>query len=183
MRLPPALAFLCLFARASAQPLGPASIAQPVDLATGTTTDASAVPAASTAEAETLTQNSRTLLDAQDRKTALSQAEAAVQAGGGADAYAARADAELALGQTDGSLLDYAEAARRDPARYAKKYRELLARLRPHGEKSELARGRTPGGRTMIFIRVMGAAGVLLLVVAVLLLRRKGTVGKSGSEL
>src|SRR6185312_800390 len=169
MKLLPALAFACLLGRASAQPLSPADVAAPNMLSPGTTS-AAAVPAVSTADAASLVQNSETLLDQRDGQDALADAEAAVQAGGGADAYAARAEARIALNRADEGLIDYAEAARRDPGRYQKKYEALKARLEPNGEKGKSAKSHTPGGIALIFVKLLAAAGVILLIVGLRLL-------------
>lgn len=174
MRLLAALALVGLCASASAQPAG---------LSAGTTTTLS-VPASSTGPADTLAQNSGRLLDAQDKKDALSQAEAAVNAGGGAEAYAARADAEAALGRADDALIDYEEAARRDPKRYGAKYETLKDRLHPKTDKNadKAALGGV-AGVSIGMILTLGGAGAALIVFGLLFLRRKKTVGKSGSDL
>jgi hypothetical protein len=171
MRLLAALAVVVWSVRASAQP------------ATGSTVPA-AVPALSTGPADTLAQNSGRLLDAQDKKTALNQAEAAVQAGGGPEAYAARADAELALSKPDDALIDYAEAARRDPGRYGAKYAALKDRLQPKTDKR--AKRAALGGVAGVSIgAILGLAGggAFLIVFGLLYLRRKKTAGKSAAEL
>ncbi|HXT02188.1 MAG TPA: hypothetical protein VN915_16060 [Elusimicrobiota bacterium] len=164
MKLLPALAVLASLGRAAAaQPAG---------------------PAISTADAQSLTQNARTLLDARDAEHALADAEAAVQAGGGADAYAARAQAKIALNRPDAGLIDYAEAARRDPARYGAKYRALQAQLQPKTDKAgQKAAVGGVAGISIFFIIGLACAGVALLIFGFLFLRRKKTVGKSASEL
>lgn len=165
MKLLAALAFAGLLGRAAAQTPPPG------------------VSTAAAAEAETLTQNSQVLLDARDRKTALADAEAAVSAGGGADAYAARAEAKLALSRPDDALIDYAEAARRDPARYGEKYRALLAQLQPKRGESKNAAARGVAGISMKIVLGLAAAGVALIVFGLTFLRRKRNAGKSASEL
>jgi hypothetical protein len=149
-----ALALTCSLARAAAPPLD-----------AGTTEPVSAVDTA------TLTQNAKTLLNAEDRRTALAVAEAAVAAGGGAGAFAARAEAKLALGRPlEEALSDYAEAARLD-ARYGEKYRDLLSRVasRPGKPGDKIKRG--AGGASILFVVVMTAAGLALLAFAILILR------------
>jgi hypothetical protein len=120
-----------------------------------------------------------------DRKAALADAEAAVQAGGGADAFAARAEAKLALSRPDDALIDYAEAARRDPARYGKRYQDLLARLQPRQEtgKGKNAASSGVAGVSIVFIVALGGAGAALVLFGLLFLRRKKSAGKSASEL
>ena len=175
MMLLPALALACLAGRAAAQP-------QP--LAPGAT--APAVSTAAASEAATLTQNSKTLLDVRDSKSALDDADAAVRAGGGADAYAARAEAKLAVSRPDDALIDYAEAARRAPARYEAKNRALQARIEPNASldkprKNAAARG--VAGISIVVLLGLAGAGVALVVFGLLYLRRKKTVGKSAAEL
>ena len=164
MKLLAALALAAFLGRAAAQPIG---------------------PAISTADAQSLTQDARTLLDTRDRKDALADAEAAVQAGGGADAYAARAEAKLALNRPDDALLDYAEAARRDPARFDAKYRSLQARFQPQAAPDKAKKAALSGvaGVSIRFILGLGAAGFALVAFGLLFLRRKRSAGKSASEL
>jgi len=66
-------------------------------------------------------------LQLRDPAQELSQAENAVAKGGGADAYAARADAKRSLGRPfQDYVVDYAEAARLDPKKYAEKFQGIL---------------------------------------------------------
>jgi hypothetical protein len=65
-------------------------------------------------------------LQVQDTQGALKDAEAAVANGGGADAYAALADAKFAVGRPiDEVIAEYAEAMKLDP-KYAVKYKGLI---------------------------------------------------------
>lgn len=135
------------------------------------------------ADASSLTQNARTLLNADDLQTALATAEAAVAAGGGAAAYAARAEAKRALGRPAAEVIeDYAEAARLDP-RYAEKYQGIIAQLRSRALPVKSKDGAAgAGGITMAFVGGLALTGLLLLAISFCFLRRKKNVGKSASE-
>ena len=86
----------------------------------------SSTPVQAAALASGTAESSKIRLDAQDAAGALADAETAVANGGGADAYAARADAKRALGRPmEAVIADYAEAANRDP-RYIEKYKGLI---------------------------------------------------------
>lgn len=66
-------------------------------------------------------------LQLRDPVKELHDAQNAVDHGGGADAYAARADAKRSLGRPfDDYVKDYAEAARQDPKKYGEKFRGIL---------------------------------------------------------
>ncbi|MFI5363208.1 MAG: hypothetical protein ACHQ49_14675 [Elusimicrobiota bacterium] len=122
-------------------------------------------PAASTATAA----YTKILLDAQELDDALKTAEAAVAAAGGAEAYAARADAKFALGRPiDEVIADYAEAAKRD-ARFMVKYKGLIAQR--DSEKNRRSQLQT-GGRTvgagangLAMLLALSAIGCLLFVI------------------
>ncbi|MFI5348146.1 MAG: hypothetical protein ACHQ2Z_01260 [Elusimicrobiota bacterium] len=136
-------------------------------------------------DAATLTSNARYLLDVDELKAALADAEAAVAAGGGADAFAARAEAKRALGRPlSDAIADYAEAARLDP-RYGEKHRGLVEQLQSESRlvKTKELGEAGAGGVSMNFVRGLGAAGVLLIAIGILYLRRKKSAGKSASEL
>jgi hypothetical protein len=137
------------------------------------------------ADPATLTQDAKTLLGAEQLRSALADAEAAVAAGGGADALAARAEAKLALGRPLAEALqDYEAAARLDP-RYGEKYQGLLAQLKsetsPDRPKDRKRSG--AGGIGMGVVGGLAAAGVLLLAFGLLFVRRKKSAGKSAAEL
>ena len=73
--------------------------------------------------------SSKIRLDAHDLPGALADAESVVAKGGGADAFAARADAKRALGMPiEQVLADYAQAVKLDP-RYLEKYDGLVAQV------------------------------------------------------
>jgi hypothetical protein len=114
-------------------------------------------------------------LDAQDAAGALRDAEIALAKGGGADAYAARADAKRALGRpVDEAIADYAEAAKLDP-RYIEKYKGLIAQkeseARPN--RNSIAGGTGLNGVPISEIATAGIAGVMLIVAAVMMLRKR----------
>lgn len=174
-----ALALIGSLARAAAAPLDAGTTVPAQALGAGTTAPASV------ADAATLAQNAKTLLDAGDLKTALADAEAAVAAGGGAEAFARRAEAKLALGRPlDEALSDYAEAARLDP-RYEEKYRGILDQFQSESRrgKPKDARNEGAGGVSMLFVLGLAAAGLVLLVCGFLFLHLKKSAGKSASEL
>lgn len=116
------LALLLLLA---APPRAPAQTAPPAQPQT---------PASGTVD------SSKIRLEAQDPAGALRDAETAVARGGGADAYAARADAKRALGRPIAEVAaDYAEAAKLDP-RYMAKYQGLLEQARSEANPQTLSR-------------------------------------------
>ena len=115
------------------------------------TSTANPVPALSTGSLD----SSKIRLDAHDVTGALADAESVIANGGGADAYAARADARRALGQPmDGVLADYAEAAKLDP-RYIEKYQGLIAQI--DSEKNpQKTKGGTGLGGVPVFVIGLG---------------------------
>ena len=122
-------------------------------------------PAPSTATAA----YTKILLDAQDLDGALKTAEAAVAATGGAEAYAARADAKFALGRPiDEVIADYAEAAKRD-AQYMVKYKGLIAqRDSERDRRSKLQTGGIPvgaGANGLAMFLAASAIGCILFVI------------------
>ncbi|MFI5346669.1 MAG: hypothetical protein ACHQ51_09880 [Elusimicrobiota bacterium] len=107
--------------------------------------------------------SSKIRLDAHDVTGALADAELVVAKGGGADAYAARADAKRAQGQPmDAVLADYAEAAKLDP-RYIEKYQGLIAQIESEKHPKKAKGGTGLGGVPVGFI----AAGILVGLVCV----------------
>lgn len=105
---------------------------------------------------------------------AFADAQAAVARDGSADAYAARAEADLALGRFSDSLADYSKASQLDP-RYLEKYTGLLTQeeseLNPN---SKLQKGGKPmNGTANVLAEVLGLGmmGALTLLIAVILLR------------
>jgi hypothetical protein len=118
--------------------------------------------------------SSKIRLDAHDAAGALNDAEIALTKGGGADAYAARADAKRALGRpADEAIADYAEAAKLDP-RYLEKWKGLIAQ-----KESELhpnlkgTGGKGLNGVPIAGIAAAAIAGVLLFGGAFAMLRSR----------
>jgi hypothetical protein len=118
--------------------------------------------------------SSRIRLDAHDAAGALNDAEIALKKGGGADAYAARADAKRALGRPiDEAIADYAEAAKLDP-RYTEKWKGLIAQKESalHPDLKG-AGGKGMNGVPIAGIAAAAIAGVLLFGAAVAMLRAR----------
>jgi len=118
--------------------------------------------------------SSKIRLDAQDAAGALRDAETALSHGGGADAYIARGDAKRALGRPiDEAIADYAEAAKLDP-RYIEKYKGLVAQKESgvHPDESKSG-GKGLNGVPVGEIGLAAAAGIGLLAVAVVMLRKR----------
>jgi hypothetical protein len=125
-------------------------------------------------------ETARIRLKAEDLAGALADAETAVARGGGAEAYAARADAKLALGRPlDEVIADYAPAVKLDP-RYAKRYQGLV------DQKASLAEPRkkpkhlkTAGENYNGLAMVLGTAalGLLLVIVTLVLVRGRDDPG------
>jgi len=144
-----------------------AATPQPAPVETSTAAPAATPPPGSL-------DSSKIRLDAHDVPGALADAELVVAKGGGADAFAARADAKRALGRPmDEVLADYAQAAKLDP-RYLEKYNGLIAQIEsekhPKAGKGSAGLGGVPIG----FVALGGAIGVAFIVGAVLLARRRG---------
>ena len=119
--------------------------------------------------------SSKIRLDAQDAAGALADAETALAHGGGADAFAARADAKRALGRSmDEVIADYAAAAELDP-RYIEKYKGLIAQKESEEHPSAKAKsgGTGKGVNGLPIAEVLGTAAVggLLIVAAMVLVR------------
>ncbi len=136
--------------------------------------------AASTAPAPELTpppgtlDSSKIRIDAHDVSGALADAQLVISKGGGAEAYAARADALRAEGgHFDEVLADYARAAKLDP-RYIEKYQGLIAQRdsEEHPQKSQGDKGLN--GVPVSFIASVGAASLLCIAAAVVISRRRG---------
>jgi hypothetical protein len=101
-----------------ARPAAAASQAPPVA--------ASSAPAQAAALPAGTLERSKLRLEAHDPAGALADAEAAVAKTHGADEYAARGAAKLALGRPmDEAIADYEEASKLDP-RYIEKYKGLI---------------------------------------------------------
>ncbi|MFI5363209.1 MAG: hypothetical protein ACHQ49_14680 [Elusimicrobiota bacterium] len=119
-------------------------------------------------------ESSKIRLDSQDAAGALRDAETNLQNGGGADAYAARADAKRALGRPiEEAIADYAEAAKLDP-RYIEKWKGLIAQKQ--SETHPDLKGQGGKGLNGVPIGEIGTAavvGVLLLIASVKLLRKR----------
>jgi hypothetical protein len=135
--------------------------------------------AAQTAQPETpksgTVDSSKAHLDAQDPAGALRDAETAVARGGGADAYAARADAKRALGRPVAeAAADYAQAAKLDP-RYAAKYEGLLEQARseanPQTNPKKAGREQGTGINHLALVLALVMLGVLVFAAALALLR------------
>jgi hypothetical protein len=125
--------------------------------------------------AEDWVMSARARLKNDDLRGALADAEKAVAAGGGAKAYAARADAKRALGfPPDEAIADYAVAARVD-AFYAERYEGLVAQhARPAGlprHDPDLGVADVP----LAVVKALGAAGLFLIAGAWLILRSSKT--------
>jgi len=120
----------------------------------------------------------RAKVKADDLPGALVDAEAAVANGGGAPALAARADIKRAMGRPIAeAIVDYAAAAKLDSS-YQEKYEGLIAQ-RNTGLNATKALKAPEYGVADVPLRVVkmiGAAGMLLLLGAWLVLRR----GKGG---
>ena len=121
-------------------------------------------------------ESSKIRLDSQDAAGALADAEAALAHGGGADAYAARADAKRALGRPLAeALADYAEAAKLDP-RYIEKYNGLIAQQESeeHPNKKQTGGGGLNG---VPIAGLLGAASIggLCIGIAVIMLNARKT--------
>jgi tetratricopeptide (TPR) repeat protein len=119
-------------------------------------------------------ESSKIRLAAHDLPGALQDAEIALSKGGGADAYAARADAKRALGRpVDEAIADYAEAAKLDP-RYLEKWKGLIAQKESEAHPvSRGSGGKGLNGVPIGWIVSSGIGGVLLLGVAAMKLRRR----------
>ena len=135
-------------------------------------------PAAAQSPKDGTVDGSKIRLDAQDPAGALRDAETAVARGGGADAYAARADAKRALGRPVAeAAADYAQAAKLDP-RYTAKYQGILeqARSEAHPQTDPKKAGKTQGSGFNHLSLVMGAVmlGGLVFAASLALLRGGG---------
>src|SRR5208282_6051572 len=119
-------------------------------------------------------QSSRIRLDAHDAAGALADAETVLAHGGGADAFAARADAKRALGRPINEVIaDYAEATKLDP-RYIEKYKGLIAQrdAEAHPGSNAASSGKGLNGTPIAGIVAAGLVGVLLVGFGFLLARR-----------
>jgi hypothetical protein len=126
-------------------------------------------------------ESSRIRLAAQDAAGALADAEAAVARGGGAGAYAARADAKRALGRPIEEVLsDYARAAALDP-RYIEKYQGLVAQRDserdPRAAAKKSGKGLPRGANSVAEVLGVTMLGGLMLAAALVLLRGRGDAG------
>ncbi len=116
----------------------------------------------------------------EDPAAALREAETAVRRGGAADAYAARGDAKRALGRPfEEFIVDYAEAARRDP-QYNEKYQGLVEQRR---SQLNVAEKKAPAVQAdhddNALAKILGSVavgGLILIAAVVLLLGREKTV-------
>ena len=120
-------------------------------------------------------EGSKIRLDAHDAEGALKDAEIALSKGGGADAYAARADAKRALGRpVDEAIADYAEAAKLDP-RYIEKYNGLIAQKESeaHPKTDSRSGGKGLNGVPIWEIALAAIAGFILIGAAVKMLRTR----------
>jgi hypothetical protein len=129
----------------------------------------SSVPAVSTASAISpgvgFLESSKIRLDAHDAAGALADAETALARHGGADAYAARADAKRALGRPSQEVLaDYAQAAKMDP-RYIEKYQGLVEQQKSEEDPEKSSKSRGVNGIPIVYLMITGAAGAVLLAV------------------
>jgi tetratricopeptide (TPR) repeat protein len=152
------------------------SLAAPQSSAAGDSADAPAVVQAPTPLPGSL-DSSKIRLDAHDSAGALADAETALAHGGGAEAYAARADAKRALGRpVDEAIADYAEAAKLDP-RYIEKYQGLIAQKESeaHPGSQRKTGGKGLNGVPIPLIVGVGLAGGALVISAVMMLRKRET--------
>jgi hypothetical protein len=115
-------------------------------------------------------ESSKVRLDAQDAAGALADAETALAHGGGADAYAARADAKRALGRpVEEVIADYAEAAKLNPS-YIEKYQGLIAQENSEEHPGKKPRGTGPKGVPLAGLLAAVSIGGLCLGIAVTML-------------
>lgn len=117
--------------------------------------------------------SSKVRLAAEDASGALRDAELAVERGGGADAYAARADAKRALGRPyDDYIADYAQAAKLDP-RYEDKYEGVVEQMRSERSPAKSAGGFLVENDANILAKILGAVAVgsIIGIAALVLLR------------
>jgi hypothetical protein len=130
--------------------------------------------------------SSKIRLDSQDATGALADAETALAHGGGADAYAARADAQLALGRPlDRVIEDYGKAAKLDSA-YLERYEGLIAQR--DSETNPKARFKTGGvslgnvADSLAMILAAAAVSWLILVVALVMLKGRETRSRASDD-
>jgi hypothetical protein len=127
-------------------------------------------------------ESSKIRLDAQDIPGALADAQTVIAEGGGADAYAARADARRAEGGPyEQVLADYAEAAKLDP-RYIDKYNGLIAQRDSELHRPKIKGGRGLNGVPVTFIALVAGASALCLGAAAVLSRRLGGVSSAADD-
>jgi hypothetical protein len=162
----PVLAALVLLASlAPAQTPPPAASSAPAPAAsTGPATGPAAV----------LIKNSKTRLQADDVQGALRDAEAAVAAGGGADAFAQRAEAKLASGRPIAEAVDDYEQAAKLDGRYAPQYAGLVDQMNTGLHPNARPKSREAGA--LLSTRVlmgMTVGGLILVVVGFLVPRRR----------
>ena len=134
------------------------------------------VLAAATPEGTKLVESAKTLMTAEDLQGSLADAEAAVTAGGGAAAYAARAKAKRALGHPIAEVIeDSAVAVRMDSSSYVEAYNGLIiqrdSEANPDKSKKLISRGL--GGIPMFIVWILAATGGFLTYYGVYLSRAK----------
>lgn len=120
-------------------------------------------------------ESARIRLNAQDAAGALADAQAAVDKTHGADAYAARADAMLALGRSmDEVIADYEQASKLDP-RYLERYKGLIVQRdseRNAGSKAGASGKEIDSGFNGLALTLgLTMISVLVLIVAFVLIR------------
>ena len=127
-------------------------------------------------------ESSKIRLDAYDVSGALADAELVIAEGGGADAFAARADAHRAQGAPfEEVLADYAQAAKLDP-RYIEKYNGLIAQRESERNPKRIKGGTGLNGVPVSFIAVIAAASALCIAGAFLLARGRGGVSSATDD-
>ncbi|HXT01431.1 MAG TPA: hypothetical protein VN915_12195 [Elusimicrobiota bacterium] len=121
-------------------------------------------------------------LELRDPAKDLQAAEEAIARGGGADAYAARADAKRSLGRPfQEYIVDYAEAARRDPKKYGEKFRGIMEQQESE-TKHEVKRYKsTAAGQkdanVLTKLLFIPALAILLLIASLVLIRGRARGG------
>lgn len=118
-------------------------------------------------------ESSQIRLEAGDAAGALADAELVIAKGGGAEAFAARADAKRALGRPyEEVLADYALAAKLDP-RHIVKYDGFMAQRESEIHPTAKRKATGLNGVPMRFIVGVGVFGALSLVGAAVVAQRR----------
>jgi hypothetical protein len=124
---------------------------------------------------------------AHDPAGALADAETALAHGGGADAFAARADAELALGRPlDQVIADYGKAAKLNPD-YLERYQGLVVQryTESHPQSRRKTGGVSLGADMTNDIALMlagGAIGFMILIIMLVMIKGRDTSAECRRE-